>query len=241
MLNAPKGTRPCRSSNSEMKKVNLGSGTTCLSDWINIDNSLNARLAKRPRLRLLLFKMKILPKALYEIPWDRCSDRITIHDARKKLPFADNSVDYIYSSHLIDQFSRTGTAEMLNECYRVLKNQGLTRLVTTDLEKIANNYVRAITHFKNNLDKNGSLASEGFLSFIFLPDSTRSYLPFRQKPLWRRSWIYDYQSLARLLESCGFAKIKKRDYRVGEMPDISLLDNRPDHSLYIDAKKCQVE
>ena len=232
------GIRPGHSSNSEMKKVNLGSGTTCLSDWINIDNSLNARLAKRPRLRLLLFKMKILPKALYEIPWEKCSDRITIHDARKKLPFADNSVDYIYSSHLIDQFSRTETAEMLNECYRVLKNQGLIRLATTDLEMIANHYVRAITHFQDNFDKKGSLASELFLSYIFFPDRTRSYIPFRQ-PRCRRFWIYDYQSLASLLESCGFAKIKKRAYRVGEMPDIDLLD--PDHSLFIEAKKCQVE
>jgi predicted SAM-dependent methyltransferase len=183
--------------------------------------------------------MKILPEIYYAVPWERCSDQITIHDARKKLPFADNSVDYIYSSHLIYLFSKTETTELLHECYRVLKNQGLIRLATTDLEKIANNYVKAVARVRDNFDKNGSLASEVFLSFIFEPGTTRSYMPFRQKPQWRRSWIYDYQSLARLLESCGFAKIKKRDYTVGEMPDINLLDNRPDHSLYVEAKKSQ--
>ena len=127
-----------------MKKVNLGSGTTCLDDWVNIDSSFNARLAKYPRLRHLLFKVGILPKEYYEVPWSEHIHKIMVRDVRKKLPFDDRSVDFIYSSHLIEHLRKDEAEKVLRECFRVLKKGGLIRLVVPDLELMARIYIKEI-------------------------------------------------------------------------------------------------
>ena len=110
-----------------MRKLNLGSGASCSDDWINMDNSLNARLAKHPWLRYLLFRIGILPKKYYEIPWFEHIKSIIVRDARKKLPFADNSIDFIYSSHFIEHLSKAEAEKLLWECLRVLKRKGVRR------------------------------------------------------------------------------------------------------------------
>ncbi|TKY91819.1 MAG: class I SAM-dependent methyltransferase, partial [Candidatus Methanomarinus sp.] len=110
-----------------MKKLNLGSGTECLDDWINIDNSFNARLAKSPRLRYLLFKLNFLSKKHYDVDWADHIHKIMIHDVSKKLPFDNESIDYIYSSHLIEHLNKEVGEKLLQECFRVLKKGGLFR------------------------------------------------------------------------------------------------------------------
>lgn len=149
-----------------MKKVNLGSGTTCLEDWINIESSFNAKLAKYPRLRYLLFKIGILPKKYYEIPWSEHIHKIMIHDVRKKLPFNDDSIDFIYSSHLIEHLRKDECEKMLGECFRILKKGGLIRLTTPDLELTARNYIKEIDDIQNDNGKSNYLPSENFLDIL---------------------------------------------------------------------------
>ncbi len=45
-----------------------------------------------------------------------------------KLPFKDNSVNLIYSSHCLEHLSEESYVELLNECYRILKPKGMMRL-----------------------------------------------------------------------------------------------------------------
>lgn len=49
------------------------------------------------------------------------------HDITK-IPFKDNSVDLIYSSHVIEYFDRVEVLDVLKEWNRVLKLNGLLRL-----------------------------------------------------------------------------------------------------------------
>ena len=62
-------------------------------------------------------------------------------DLRKPLPFEDDSVDVVYSSHVVEHLTRTEGARFINECYRILKRTGLIRLATPDLETIAREYL----------------------------------------------------------------------------------------------------
>ncbi|MCK4348852.1 MAG: methyltransferase domain-containing protein [Thermoplasmatales archaeon] len=222
-----------------MKKVNLGSGTTCLDDWVNIDSSFNARLAKCPRLRYLLFKIGILPKEYYEMPWSEHIHKVMVRDVRKKLPFDDESVDFIYSSHLIEHLRKDEAEKVLRECFRVLKRDGLIRLIIPDLELMARNYLKEIGEIRNNKGKKNYLPSERFLD-IFGVGVERTKTPFILKIFLsgsRHRWMYDSISLTALLESCGFVDAQKRSYKEGELPDSDLLDNRPEHSLYLEARK----
>ncbi len=221
-----------------MKKVNLGSGHICLDDWINIDSSFNARLAKYPRLRYLLFKVGILPKRYYETPWSEHIHKIMVRDVCKKLPFEEESIDFIYSSHLIEHLRKDEAEKLLRECFRVLKRDGLIRLIIPDLEILARNYIKEIEGIQNNKVKKDYLPSERFLDILDV-GVEKSKTPFILKIFssGRHKWLYDQFSLKALLTSCGFVEIQKRNYKVGECPDIDFLDNRAEHSLYLEARK----
>lgn len=221
-----------------MKKVNLGSGTTCLDDWINIDSSFNARLAKYPRLRYLLYKVGILLKVYYEVPWLEHIPNIMVRDLRKKLPFEDDSIDFIYSSHSIEHLKKDDAERLLRECFRVLKEGGLIRLIVPDLELAARNYIKKIEEIRNNREKLDYHPSERFLDLLGSCEKTRTPLTLRIFSSGsRHRWMYDQLSLTALLESCGFVDIQKRSYKVGGVPDIEFLDNRPADSLWLEARK----
>ena len=66
-----------------VKAVNIGCGLSIAPGWINIDNSPNARLAKYPPLRWMLWKAGVLSENHYRVEWP---DSILINDVRRELP-----------------------------------------------------------------------------------------------------------------------------------------------------------
>lgn len=61
----------------------------------------------------------------------------TIYDIRNDgLPYANNSVDVIYCSHVIEHIETKYIQKMFDECYRVLKKGGILRIVVPDAEFI---------------------------------------------------------------------------------------------------------
>ncbi len=57
-------------------------------------------------------------------------------DATKKLPFKDNSFDYIYSEQMLEHITLSQGKYFINECYRILKPGGVLRISTPDLTKL---------------------------------------------------------------------------------------------------------
>ena len=60
------------------------------------------------------------------------------------LPFPADTADVCYSSHVLEHLNRHGAQNLINECMRVLKKNGVLRLVVPDLEGIAREYVRIV-------------------------------------------------------------------------------------------------
>jgi predicted SAM-dependent methyltransferase len=60
------------------------------------------------------------------------------------IPFPDNFFDVVYHSHLLEHFAKAQAESFLNECYRVLRPQGILRVVIPDLEQIARMYLVAL-------------------------------------------------------------------------------------------------
>jgi predicted SAM-dependent methyltransferase len=67
-----------------------------------------------------------------------------------KLPFDDDSVDIIYCSHFIEHLSPKQADSLLNECHRILKKDGLIRIVVPDLENIVSEYLKNLKVIYNN-------------------------------------------------------------------------------------------
>jgi SAM-dependent methyltransferase len=63
------------------------------------------------------------------------------YDIRENIPYADREFDACYSSHVIEHFHQSEAEHFLSECYRILKPNGVIRIVVPDLESIVRDYL----------------------------------------------------------------------------------------------------
>jgi predicted SAM-dependent methyltransferase len=159
-----------------------------------------------------------------------------IRDVRRKLPFDSASVDYIYTSHLIEHLTVKEAERMVSECYRVLRPGGTIRVVCPDLELMANTYLREREAFDD--DDSDHYPADRFLEVANIYKAQgETGIAFRLAKFARHKWLYDKQTLGELLRRSGFTDVTNMAYKEGTVPDLEQLDNRPDHSLHMEAKK----
>lgn len=73
------------------------------------------------------------------------TDRSVIaHNLNQGIPFPNAAFDVVYHSHVLEHFPKTAANNFLQECYRVLRPQGVLRVVVPDLEQIARTYLVAL-------------------------------------------------------------------------------------------------
>ncbi len=172
------------------RAVNLGCGVTVAPGWINVDNSPNARLAKYPALRWGLWKAHLLSDAHYRVPWPQ---GVHLHDLRTALPFADDSIDWVYSSHVLEHLRRQHASNLVGEVRRVLKPGGVVRLVVPDLALGARRYLDRLAAHPDD-----GTAAPTFLSWMQLSQ------PGTRAP---HLWMYDAASLSALLRETGMTAV----------------------------------
>jgi predicted SAM-dependent methyltransferase len=66
------------------------------------------------------------------------------HNLNRGIPFQDDSFDVVYHSHLLEHFSKMNAELFIRECYRVLKENGIIRVVIPDLEQIIVEYQKQL-------------------------------------------------------------------------------------------------
>jgi SAM-dependent methyltransferase len=238
--------------------VNLGSNARVAAGWNNVDFSWLLRLGKHPRLSALLHAGGLVSADRYA-RMQRLDGNIVVWDLRKGIPFPDGAFDVAYHSHLLEHIDREAAPAFLRECQRVLRPEGIIRVVVPDLELLARRYVEALD---GPLDEGNrrlrAEAVEGMIDQMVLRTPRgRAQEPLVVRALERaligdtaragvlHRWMYDRVSLTDLLESCGFAGTRLLS------PDTSGiagwagfgLDTQPDgrpwmpNSLYIEATR----
>src|SRR5665213_2847022 len=65
---------------------------------------------------------------------------VILHDLTKGIPYPDNSFEVVYHSHVLEHFTRSDARKFIQECFRVLKPNGVLRIAIPDLEQIVRNY-----------------------------------------------------------------------------------------------------
>lgn len=199
-------------------KVNLGSALLVAPGWINVDASVNALLGGAPRPVLGVLYRWTGSRALFsrdEYVRILRSHRFVHHDFRFGLPFADDSVDYVYSSHLLEHLHRDDALRLLGEVHRILKPGGVARICVPDLS-------HALALYQEGKKQES-------LEYFFSPT--------RAGALNRHQYMYDAELLAGALRSSGFAEVTRRAFQEGDVPDLVELDNRPEETLYMEARK----
>ena len=66
------------------------------------------------------------------------------------LPFEDNTTDVVYSSHFLEHLSQEQADFVLKESYRILKKDGIIRIVVPDLEDVCKEYLRVLELVSQN-------------------------------------------------------------------------------------------
>lgn len=66
------------------------------------------------------------------------------HDVRRGLPFLDSEFEACYCSHMLEHVTRSQARVIVDETYRVLKPNGIVRLVVPDLEQIVRQYLMTL-------------------------------------------------------------------------------------------------
>lgn len=147
-------------------------------------------------------------------------------DVRNGSPYKDNGVDIILCSHFLEHLNREEGAKFLSECFRVLKPDGLVRLVVPDSLRLAEEYAHGdIMEYRHvNVDVDNAPDSAEALFHLLLAG---------------HQTIYDEESLRKALENSGFVNINickpfESSSRAVELQTISMY---PTLSLYIEAKK----
>lgn len=70
----------------------------------------------------------------------------------KGLPFSNDSFDAVYSSHFIEHLSKNNAIYVLEEAIRVLKKDGIIRIVVPDLENICREYINVLEKVRQNTE-----------------------------------------------------------------------------------------
>lgn len=214
-------------------RVNIGCGATPTGGWTNLDNSLTVRLARWPILVRLLSKAKILDGQSCEFAKVAIQRNIRYANASLHIPLADNSVEVIYSSHMIEHLDRREARAFLLEARRVLQPGGIIRLAVPDLALLVKEYLET-----GDADQ---LIDRTHMSHG-RPRGLFSRLKAMLIGPRRHLWMYDGRSLSMLLSNAGFADA--RPMPVGttsiENPEGLDLAERSRESVYVEAIRAPV-
>ena len=142
-------------------------------------------------------------------------------DLKNGIPLKDNSVDLIYSSHLLEHIAFKELILFLKECKRILKNNGVFSVCVPNAGNYLNAYFKGET-FENNyyppaLIETGSKIDQ--INYMAYMDGTHKYL-------------FDEENLINTLLTAGFkyAQLRKFDPNLDSK-------GRDYESIYAIAKK----
>ena len=153
--------------------------------------------------------------------WPLNKKKIYQLDLRYPLPFDNFQFKAVFSEHTIEHLYPSECQKLFFEVHRVLKKNGIFRIIVTDLRKYVEAY---ISPGKKVLgDKEFNYGCE------LIWDVTNNY---EHKSAWDSDWL-----IAKLQEA-GFKHCKEVTYNNSEMPELILdKEARQYESLYVEAKK----
>jgi SAM-dependent methyltransferase len=200
---------------SAVRRLHLGCFDRPISGWINTDITPHIWLSRIPGLATLLWRLGRLSDERHEQHGRGVFRLVRYMNVAKRFPYPDNSFDAVFSSHMLEHLYREDAERCLSEIHRTLRPGGVCRIAVPDLDAIIQNY--------------DPTRPDALLTAFYEPKGER------QKN--SHHWLYNANSLTALVKKIGFQDAYECAYREGRCPDIDVLDNRPDGSLFVECIK----
>jgi SAM-dependent methyltransferase len=179
--------------------VQYGAGLQDVQGWANYDASPTLRIQ---RIRLL----KVISNRFLKCKF---ASQIMYGDIVKGLPHAEQSVDGVYCSHVLEHLSFDDFQIALNNTYKILKKGGRFRLIVPNLEFYIKSYHRDPSQ---NLTLESTAAYRFNSETCFGRKDSRNSILSRVKEAFGNSyhqWMWDEISMELALQNAGFVGIKK--------------------------------
>ena len=198
-------------------KLHLGSFNQPADGWHNTDITPHIFVSRIPLAAPLLHLLGKMTDERMNEHRSGVFRKVHFLNVAKRFPFKDASVEAVFSSHIIEHLSPSVAEHMLRESLRVLEPGGVCRVVAPSLDL-------AVASYKEE-------SPEAMLEMVFEHD--------HKSPKNRHQWMYTGPSLVRLMKKVGFAEATEMNFREGKLPDLQLVDNRPENSIYVEAIKSE--
>lgn len=200
-------------------KLNLGCGGVAPPDWINVDYAVGARLRKIPVIGTVM-------QRFLRCDWN---PSIVLHDLRTRFPWADGSVDYVYSSHSLEHLTRAAGEAFMRETFRVLRADGVVRIVVPDLSRTVERY-QAGKHDARDL-----LSA---LNTVDTQDGSVIKRVYSMLSGQGHRCMYDEASLTDLMTASGFSVVRRAPFD-SDIPGIIDIEGRPQtvDALIVEGRK----
>lgn len=173
-------------------------------------------------------------KGWINVDWDKSCKPDLVTDLTQPLPFKSHTVDYIHSEDFIEQIELEAAYSFFHESFRILKEDGVMRVLKPDLYEFAKRYFNRDSELIGLWEREvGIPLRTGTLGELF-------NLGIR---LLGHRFLYDENTLIRVLRECGF-KPKRVTYHESDEKElreswIFVLPRRVSASILIVIKENQ--
>ncbi len=184
----------------QFKKFHLGCGTIFIKDYLNIG-----------------WWTHLGESTLYAAPNGVEGTYLYNHDLVKGIPAADNSLEVVYHSHLLEHLSNAEGIEFVAACYRVLQPGCIMRVLVPDLELWSKNYVYGNQFFFDEYRRFGlnddkeQYPTNGAIFMGMLHNHGHKM-------------GYDFETLKSVLQRVGFHRIRRTMVQESDLPDIAVVE-----------------
>lgn len=209
-------------------RVNVGCGSSPTPGWVNFDNSFSVRAARWPLVVPVLAKLRLLSPQSAGLAQAAAAWNIQFANAAARIPCASGSVSAVYSSHMIEHLDGGEARAFLAEVRRILRPGGVVRIAAPDIAGLVRAYL-------------ATRDADGFIAATHMglnrPDGLRAWLKWMLVGPRHHLWMYDGDSLAKLLREAGFADVAIMPPGRTIMEDPGRLDlaERAAESVYVEA------
>ena len=177
-------------------------------------------LRKHPRLRSVLRTSKVL----HDDHMPTWPTNVIRRDLSEPLPFADGTVDAVYSSHMLEHLFLDDARAFLVECARVCRPGAVLRLALPDAEQFARDLIAA------GEDPEGSAGlhyNEMLRAHPQARPAGRKLVAFIGGSNWHR-WQPTKGLVRSMLADAGFEDVTEESFRSGKLPELEIVELRED-------------
>jgi len=170
---------------------------------------------------------------MYSKNGSRFPQNVEYGDIVKGLPVAPNSCSGVYCSHVLEHLSLDDFRIAIHNTYRVLRPDGIFRLVLPDLEYYAKEYLRdplsdAAHAFMKETSLGHQRRAKSFKDFLVLWIGNSQHL-----------WMWDYKSIATELRNAGFSSVRRAAFGDSSDPRFQEVEDKErwENCLGVECKK----